>query len=146
MSTYEQLKLENQLCFTLYASSKALTKKYKPLLDPLGLTYTQYITMLVIWEYETISSKALGNALYLDSGTLTPLLKRLEGMNLITRQRDSKDERNLLVKLTDKGRALKEDAKEVPIRIFKEIGLDLEDAYRLKQELTRLTQLLNGEE
>lgn len=146
MSTYEQLKLQHQLCFSLYASSKALTKKYKPLLDPLGLTYTQYITMLVLWENERMSSKQLGDQLYLDSGTLTPLLKRLETAGLITRERDQEDERNLIVALTQEGLALKEEAKSIPEKIYCETGLTHEDAIVLKEKLTILNDVLNEKE
>lgn len=111
---YEQLKLENQLCFPLYAAAKEVVRKYKPLLDELDLTYTQYITMMVLWENESMNVKELGSKLYLDSGTLTPLLKKLEAKGYITRCRCKEDERNLIIQITKKGDALKEKAIHIP--------------------------------
>ena len=111
---YEQLKLENQLCFPLYAAAKEVVRKYKPLLDELDLTYTQYIAMMVLWENESMNVKELGSKLYLDSGTLTPLLKKLETKGYITRCRCKEDERNLIIQITVKGDALKEQAIHIP--------------------------------
>ena len=111
---YEQLKLENQLCFPLYAAAKEVVRKYKPYLDELDLTYTQYITMMVLWENESMNVKELGSKLYLDSGTLTPLLKKLESKGYITRSRCKEDERNLIIQITDKGDKLKEKAAQIP--------------------------------
>ena len=111
---YEQLKLENQLCFPLYAAAKEVVRKYKPFLDELDLTYTQYITMMVLWENESMNVKELGSRLYLDSGTLTPLLKKLESKGYITRCRCKEDERNLIIQITKKGDALKEKAVHIP--------------------------------
>ena len=111
---YEQLKLENQLCFPLYAAAKEVVRKYKPYLDELDLTYTQYITMMVLWENESMNVKELGSKLYLDSGTLTPLLKKLEAKGYITRCRCKEDERNLIIQITESGEALKEKAAEIP--------------------------------
>ena len=111
---YEQLKLENQLCFPLYAAAKEVVRKYKPFLDEVDLTYTQYITMMVLWEKEELNVKELGSILYLDSGTLTPLLKKLEAKGYITRNRCKEDERNLIIQITEKGDALKEKAAKVP--------------------------------
>ena len=111
---YEQLKLENQLCFPLYAAAKEVVRKYKPYLDELDLTYTQYITMMVLWENESMNVKELGSKLYLDSGTLTPLLKKLESKGYITRCRCKEDERNLIIQITKKGEALKEKAFHIP--------------------------------
>lgn len=111
---YEQLKLENQLCFPLYAAAKEVVRKYKPLLDELDLTYTQYITMMVLWENESMNVKELGSKLYLDSGTLTPLLKKLEAKGYITRGRCKEDERNLIIQITKKGEELKEQAAHIP--------------------------------
>ena len=111
---YEQLKLKNQLCFPLYAAAKEVVRKYKPYLDELDLTYTQYITMMVLWEHESMNVKELGSMLYLDSGTLTPLLKKLEAKGYITRTRCKEDERNLIIKITDLGDALKEKAASIP--------------------------------
>lgn len=111
---YEQLKLENQLCFPLYAAAKEVVRKYKPYLDELDLTYTQYITMMVLWENESMNVKELGSKLYLDSGTLTPLLKKLESKGYITRCRCKEDERNLIIQITKRGEALKEKAAHIP--------------------------------
>ena len=103
----EDLKLENQLCFPLYIASKEVIKKYRPLLDALDLTYTQYITMMVLWEKKELNVKTLGNILLLDSGTLTPLLRKLETKGYINRVRNEEDERNLVITITDKGQELK---------------------------------------
>ena len=110
MDRYDVLKLDRQLCFPLYACSREMIKEYKPYLDKLDLTYTQYITMMVLWEKKSINVKALGDQLYLDSGTLTPLLKKLEAKGLVTRKRSSEDERNLIISITEAGEALKEQA------------------------------------
>lgn len=110
----ELLKLDNQLCFALYVCSKEIIKKYKPLLEPLGLTYTSYITLLALWEEDNINVKDLGNKLYLDSGTLTPILKKLELANLVKRTRSCTDERNVFLSLTKEGQDLKEKALSVP--------------------------------
>jgi len=111
---YEQLKLENQLCFPLYAAAKEVVRQYKPVLDELDLTYTQYITMMVLWEKESLNVKELGSMLYLDSGTLTPLLKKLEAKGYVTRSRCKEDERNLIISITEKGDALKKKAANIP--------------------------------
>jgi DNA-binding MarR family transcriptional regulator len=134
----EMLKLDNQLCFAMYAASKEITRLYKPLLDTLGITYTQYITLLVLWEKDNITVKELGEKLYLDSGTLTPLLKKLEAMEIVKRTRDTKDERNVYVELTSKGRELKVSALKIPERIFCGTGLSIEDALDLKKKLKDL--------
>ena len=111
---YDALKIENQLCFPLYACSREVIKQYKPYLDKMDLTYTQYVVMLALWEEKEMTVKALGDRLYLDSGTLTPLLKKLESKGYITRTRSRKDERNLLVGVTESGAALREGALEMP--------------------------------
>lgn len=116
-SKYEALKLDNQLCFPLYACSREIVKRYKPFLDEIGLTYTQYVTMMVLWEKKQVNVKELGRCLYLDSGTLTPLLKKLESKGLLTRARSERDERSLVVALTDEGERLKDRAAEIPPRI-----------------------------
>ncbi len=108
------LLLDKQLCFALYSTSLAMTKAYKPMLDELGLTYPQYLVMLVLWEHEGLTVSELGNRLALDSGTLTPLLKRLESAGLVSRSRDAGDERRVLVALTDKGRKLRQSAVGIP--------------------------------
>ena len=125
---YEPLKIKNQLCFPLYACSKEIIRQYKPYLDQLDLTYTQYITMMVLWENQSMTVKDLGNCLYLDSGTLTPLLKKLEAKGLVTRSRSRKDERNLIVTITDEGMALRDKALFVPEEMAKCIELTPEEA------------------
>ena len=114
MNEYDCLKLDRQLCFPLYAASKEVIKKYKSFLNELDITYTQYIVMLVLWEENNINVKALGEKLYLDSGTLTPLLKTLENKGYIKRSRLKSDERNLIISITNKGESLKEKAKDIP--------------------------------
>jgi MarR family transcriptional regulator, organic hydroperoxide resistance regulator len=131
------LQLDRQLCFALYSASLAMTKLYKPLLEPLGLTYPQYLAMLVLWERDGIVVSELGQRLMLDSGTLTPLLKRLEAAGLVQRQRDSDDERRVLLRLTAAGRALKSRAAEVPAQVACASGCDLD-------ELTALTARLKA--
>ncbi|PJI07586.1 MULTISPECIES: MarR family winged helix-turn-helix transcriptional regulator [Clostridium] len=135
MNKYDKIKLENQLCFPLYALSREIIKLYKPLLDKFNLTYTQYITMLVMWEDEKITFKKLGKRLYLDSGTLTPVLKRLESMGLITKYRTEEDDRVVAIELTEKGRTLKDDIVEVPEKMFCKSKLTKEEAIDLKVKL-----------
>lgn len=135
---YDMLKLENQLCFPLYACSKEIIRKYKPFLDPLGLTYTQYITLMALWEEDNVTVKSLGERLYLDSGTLTPLLKKMEGQNLIQRIRSADDERNVYIKLTEEGNLLKDKASSVPEQIGKCVSLSPEEAVFLHQILHNL--------
>lgn len=121
---YDVLKLENQICFPLYAVSNKITRKYKPLLNELDLTYTQYITMMVLWEKKKLNEKLLGEYLFLDSGTLTPLLKKLEKKGFITRTRDKIDERNLIICITELGENLKKKAVNVPKMMAEEINLN----------------------
>ena len=128
MDKYDALKIENQICFPLYACSREIIKQYKPFLDQIDLTYTQYIAMMVLWEKKTINVKSMGQILYLDSGTLTPLLKKLESKGLVTRQRSASDERNLIVSITEKGEALKEQAITVPEAMAKCTDLTPEEA------------------
>ena len=140
---YDSLKLSNQLCFPLYAASKEIVRRYKPFLDEINLTYTQYIVMLVLWEHESLNVKQLGEYLYLDSGTLTPLLKKLADKGYIKRSRDLEDERNVLVSLTKEGLALKDKALMVPKGMAGCINLSPEDAavmYKL------LYNILGGQE
>jgi DNA-binding MarR family transcriptional regulator len=127
----EALKLENQLCFPLYACSKEVVRRYTPFLDELDLTYTQYITMLVLWEEEELSVKDLGQRLFLDSGTLTPLLKKMEAKGLVVRERSKEDERRLVVSLTEQGAQLKEKAADIPLKMGQCVGIDPEDAKQL---------------
>lgn len=137
---YDVLKLENQLCFPLYACSKEIVKRYKPLLDELELTYTQYITMMVLWEEQNISVKDLGKRLYLDSGTLTPVLKRLEQKKYVVRQRDIKDERSLIVSVTKEGEMLREKAVDIPHKMAGCVALDEKDATDLYRILHKILQ------
>ena len=128
---YDVLKLGNQICFPLYACSKEIVKAYKPYLDELDLTYTQYITMMVMWEHKELKVKEVGRYLFLDSSTLTPLLKRLEEKGYVTRRRSSEDERDLIVTITDSGEALKEKAVTIPERIGVCVDLDPQKAQAL---------------
>lgn len=143
MNKYDNIKLDNQLCFSLYATSREIIKLYKPVLDKFNLTYTQYITMLVLWEEEKATVKGIGKRLHLDSGTLTPLLKKLEAMELITRYRDSNDDRVVIAELTEKGRNLKEEIIDVPEKVFCRVNMDVETARELKSKLDELLELLN---
>ena len=135
---YDALKIENQICFPLYACSREIIKQYKPFLDQIDLTYTQYITMMVLWEKKAINVKALGEILYLDSGTLTPLLKKLEAKGFVTRQRSAEDERNLIVTITRSGEALKEKAITVPGEMAKCSNLEPEEAAALYRILYKM--------
>ena len=128
---YDSLKLENQICFPLYVCAKEIIKAYKPYLDELDLTYTQYITMMVMWEHKELKVKEVGEYLYLDSGTLTPLLKRLEEKGYVTRRRSSEDERDLIVSITDSGEALREKAVTIPERLSACVDLDMQKAQAL---------------
>lgn len=135
---HPELSLDRQLCFPLYAASRAITRAYKPLLDKLGLTYTQYITMMALWESGTMSVNELGRRLYLDSGTLTPLLKKLEAKGLVTRRRSTEDERRVEVSLTERGRAMEDEAASVPAQMARCVPLPREDAaelYRILHEM-----------
>ncbi|MBR1376426.1 MAG: MarR family transcriptional regulator [Bacilli bacterium] len=138
MNEYDCLKLESQLCFPLYASSRIIIKKYKPLLDKLDLTYTQYIAMMVLWEVKEINVKELGKKLYLDSGTLTPLLKTMENKGYISRVRSTSDERNLNICLTSKGEKLKEEAKKIPLEMGKCINLTPKESLELYKLLYKI--------
>lgn len=128
---FEALKLENQLSFPLYACSREIIKRYKPFLDRIDMTYTQYISMLVLWEHHSMTARELGEKLLLDSGTLTPLLKKLENKGMITRRRSDKDERNLIVTLTEKGEAMKDEALNVPEQMSRKFPLEPEELITL---------------
>lgn len=137
--------LRRQVCFALYAASRAVTDVYRPILDELGLTYPQYLVLLVLWERgdtaPTVSE--LGAALRLDSGTLSPLLKRLEGAGLVVRRRAAQDERRVEVDLTDAGRALRERAGDVPYRVAASTGLTPDELVALRDTLTRMTRTIH---
>ena len=143
MEDYKALKLDNQLCFRLYATSREVIKKYKPILDEYNLTYTQYLTMLVLWEEEKISVKGIGKRLHLDSGTLTPLIKKLEQMELVIKHRDAKDDRVVIVELTEKGRDLKDEMIDVPNKAFCAVGISKEKVLEIKKNLDFLLHLLD---
>jgi DNA-binding MarR family transcriptional regulator len=135
---YEQLKLENQICFPLYACSREVIKKYTPFLNDIDLTYTQYLAMMVLWEKKELSVKELGEKLHLDSGTLSPMLKSLEKKGLICRSRSSADERVLMVKISEDGENLKEKAKDIPLKMAGCVNLDPEEAKTLYNLLYKL--------
>ena len=137
---YECLKLSKQLCFPLYACSREMIKLYKPWLDELGLTYTQYITMMVLWEHKAMTVKGLGQELFLDSGTLTPLLKKLEEKGLVSRRRSDLDERNLIVTITEEGEAMKDRALHIPAEMTKCINLPKEDIRNLYRMLHQMLE------
>ncbi|PAV26744.1 MarR family transcriptional regulator [Tamilnaduibacter salinus] len=146
--TDDPLALDNQVCFTLYAANRAMTSLYRPLLDALGLTYPQYLVMLALWEAdgqgESVRVSTLGRRLRLDSGTLTPLLKRLEAHGLVARARSRADERVVTVALSESGRALRDRARSVPGELMCRSGLDLEEAERLRSMLQSLLHRLDG--
>jgi DNA-binding MarR family transcriptional regulator len=129
------LALENQLCFALYSASLAMTKTYKPLLDKIGLTYPQYLVMLVLWQEEDLLVKSIGEKLFLDSGTLTPLLKRLEASGLILRTRDLQDERQVRITLTKEGRSLKRRAQDIPAQVLCASGQPVDALVSLRSQL-----------
>ena len=135
---YEALRLDNQLCFPLYACARDIMRKYKPFLDEIGLTYTQYITMMVLWEHRQVTSKQLGEKLYLDSGTLTPVLKSLEAKGYVRRYRSTEDERVLLVEVTEAGKALREEALSVPAQMACHVVLSPEESLTLYKLLYKL--------
>lgn len=137
---YNLLRLDNQLCFSLYVCSKEIIRKYKPLLDPYGLTYTGYIILMALWEKDNITVKELGERLYLDSGTLTPMLKKLETQNYIKRTRSSSDERNVFIQLGEKGREFKKEAVSIPKNMI--CNLDLDPKYT-GELIKGLHQLMN---
>lgn len=138
MDKFESLKLSNQVCFPLYAASREVIKLYKPFLDEYNLTYTQYITMLVLWEDGKITIKELCKKLYLDSGTITPVIKKLEAMGLLIKYRDKSDERIVNVEFTDKGRELKEEIVKVPEQVSCKINGSVEDLLILKNLLEKV--------
>lgn len=134
----KELRLDKQLCFALYGAAHAFTRAYKPLLSPLGLTYPQYVVMMALWEADDLSVKALGEKVGLDSGTLSPLLKRLEQIQYVARRRDAADERVVFITLTEEGRALKVRALEVFSTIGSQLGCDVAEIESLRDSLKRL--------
>lgn len=143
MST-EPIRLDSMLCFAIYATGHAFTRFYKPRLDALGLTYPQYLVLIVLWEGDDITVNTLGSRLFLDSGTITPLIKRLEARGLVRRRRDEDDERQVRILLTPEGRALREKAMSVPLSVATGTGLTRETADRLRAELLDLRDRLDA--
>lgn len=143
--TEEALRLDNQLCFSLYATSKEIIRRYKPLLDKFDITYTQYITLLVLWEQDGLTVKTLGERLYLDSGTLTPLLTKLESKGLIEKKKNTKDSRETTIRLSNKGRELKEKIIVVPTSMGACVKLELDDLLLLQKLLKKVRSGLTGE-
>lgn len=143
--TYEQLKLDNQLCFPIYAASRLITRAYQPHLDALGITYPQYLVLMVLWETDSLSVHDISVRLILNTNTLTPLLKRMEAQGLVTRTRSSQDERVVRIQLSAKGKALREEAADIPLRLnerLQESNLNLEQLLELKSNLHRLIEFL----
>ncbi len=134
----DALKLENQVCFPLYAASREVIKQYKPFLDEIDLTYTQYIALMLLWDKGTMTSKEMGDRLFLDSGTLTPLLKKMEIKGLLTRNRSVSDERNLEVSVTEKGLSLRAQAADIPLQVAKCTTLNREESMELYRLLYKL--------
>jgi DNA-binding MarR family transcriptional regulator len=143
-SALDPLRLDNQICFAVYSASHAFNRVYKPLLDRLGLTYPQYLVMLVLWERDDVPVKEIGEKLFLDSGTLTPLLKRLEAARLVRRTRSSEDERQVLIALTSQGQALKEKARAVPQSILAASDCSVSELVTMKDEIVALRDRLNA--
>ncbi|MGD6818553.1 MarR family winged helix-turn-helix transcriptional regulator [Metabacillus sp. 84] len=139
MENSQKLKLENQLCFALYASSKEISSLYRPILEPLNLTFPQYLVMLVLWEHPSLTVKEIGGHLMLDSGTLTPMLKRLEAAGLVARTRAKEDERKVTISLTAKGESLKTEAACIPDEVAPKLGLSVEEYQLLLKTLKNLT-------
>ncbi|HDP78317.1 MAG TPA: MarR family transcriptional regulator [Mesotoga infera] len=139
----ELLRLDNQLCFALYSSSRGITRLYRPLLLEFGITYPQYLAMLVLWEKEPLTVKELGERLFLDSGTLTPLLKRMEKQGLLTRERSQGDERQVLIGLTDEGRKLKDKALAIPLKIANQVNISQSEFISLLTSLKKLMKKID---
>ncbi len=142
----ELLKLDNQLCFVLYAASRAVTQMYRPLLDEIDLTYPQYLVMLVLWERDGITVNEIGDLLQLDSGTLTPLLKKLEGRGLLSRERDRTDERRVIITLLPEGKKLKKRAVKIPEMLLCRSGLSADQFRELKNSINGVIERMRGEE
>ncbi len=142
---YERLKLKNQICFPLYAASREVIKRYRPYLDAIGLTYTQYIAMMVLWEEKKLSVKELGQRLFLDSGTLTPVLKSLESKGYVCRSRSSEDERILIAAITEEGEQLREKAGDIPSNVAACVKLEPQEAVQLYTLLYKILGELRSE-
>ncbi|MED1467064.1 MarR family transcriptional regulator [Bacillus salipaludis] len=133
-----QLKLENQICFKIYSAEREITKLYRNLLEELGVTYPQYLVLLVLWEGKSVTVKELGQKLFLDSGTLSPMLKRMEGNNLIERRRSLEDERTVIISLTKKGEELKDKAQCIPSKLLENLSIDMKELNKLNQTLSSI--------
>ena len=144
LATLDPQRLDNQICFAVYSATHAFNRVYKPLLDRLGLTYPQYLVMLVLWERDDVPVKDIGAKLHLDSGTLTPLLKRLEAAHLVKRTRSSEDERQVLIALTAQGHALKDKARSVPQSILAASDCSVSELVAMKDEIVALRDRLNA--
>lgn len=142
----EELALKNQLCFPLYACAKEIVRAYQPLLEPLNLTYTQYIVMMVLWEHSHLNVKSLGEYLYLDSGTLTPLLRKMEAKGFLTRTRSKEDERTVIISITDEGRELQQRVAHVPKAMAQVVNLTDEEFTTMYKLLYKLIAQLTGRE
>ena len=140
---FNYLKLENQLCFPLYAASREMIKLYRPFLEPIDLTYTQYVAMMVLWEVKKISVKEMGKRLYLDSGTLTPVLKSMEAKGFINRYRSVEDERVLIVEITEKGEQLREKAKNIPLEMAKNVNLEIDERIEFYRLIYKMLDIIN---
>lgn len=146
-ANYDHLKLENQLCFPVYAASRLIIRAYQPHLDELGITYPQYLTLMVLWEEETMTVNEIAHKLLLNTNTITPLLKRLESMKLVSRSRGVDDERKVMISLTDKGRSMRENASAIPFKLVANLeakGLTPTMLLNLKQQLHQLIEGMQG--
>lgn len=146
--SYEQLKLENQLCFPFYAVSRLIIREYQQDLDRLGITYPQYLVMLVLWETDAVTVNDIAHRLILNTNTITPLLKRMETLNLITRSISKEDQRKVIIQLTEKGKAMEADAAEIPLNLMKKLGVEpnaetLQKTQQFKEQLNSLIIMLN---
>lgn len=143
---YEQLKLENQLCFPVYAASRLITREYQPMLDQLDITYPQYLVLMVLWEHDGLPVNDIAKKLILNTNTITPLLKRMEQQGLIIRQRSEEDERKVLIQLTPKGQNLQDAASRIPEELVKRLSesqMNVEDLLKLKENLNDIIQFLS---
>lgn len=146
---YEQLKLENQLCFPFYAVSRLIIRAYQDDLDKLGITYPQYLVLMVLWEHQTLTVNEIGEKLILNTNTITPLLKRMEALGLIERIPSDKDQRKVIVSLNEKGKMMREDAANIPYNLIKKLGIetenvDVNEMNEMKSKLYNLIQLLKN--
>lgn len=146
VTDFNPLALDNQLCFALYVCSKEIIRKYTPLLEPLGITYTCYITLLCLWEKDNVPVKELGSRLFLDSGTLTPLLKKMEAQGLVTRNRSGKDERTVYIQLTAEGKAMKKKCADIPQQMMCQNILDMKKAGPLLKTLHQIMENMSDKE